>query len=385
MAAEEQAMDFNLSEEQILIRDMARDFAKNELASNAGEWDQQAAFPEGPIRQMAELGLSGVNIPEELGGAEAGSVALSLAIAEIAAGCASCAVTMSVTNMVCEVIDKFGTDEQRQRYCPRITTGEYVAGAFCLSEAGAGSDPGAMKTTAERRGDKWILNGEKLWISSGTYAGVHVVWARTGGKGTGGISCFLVEGENPGLEPGKKEDKMGLRASNTVPVLFEDCEVPASALLGAENEGFKVAMMALDGGRIGIASQALGIGLAAQEAAVEYAKERQQFGRPIGDFQAIQWMLADSATELAAARHLTLRAAWIKEQGRPFTREASMAKTFTTEAAQEVCDRAVQIHGGYGYVKEYAVERHYRDVRATRIYEGTNQIQRIVIARSLLD
>jgi len=234
-------------------------------------------------------------------------------------------------------------------------------------------------------GDKWILNGEKMWITSGSYAGVHVVWARTGGKGTGGISCFLVEGENPGLKPGKKEDKMGLRASNTVPVLFEDCEVPASALLGAENEGFKVAMMALDGGRIGIASQALGIGLAAQEAAVEYAKERQQFGKPIGKFQAIQWMLADSETELAAARQLTLRAAWLKEQGRRFTREASMAKTFTTEAAQQACDRAIQVHGGYGYVKEYPVERHFRDVRATRIYEGTNQVQRIVIARSLLD
>ena len=378
-------MEFTLSEEQTLIRDMARDFAKNELAPNAGEWDQTSTFPEEPIHQMAELGLSGVNIPEEYGGAEAGPVALSLAITEIARGCASCAVTMSVTNMVCEVIAKFGTDEQRQRYCPRITSGDYVAGAFCLSEAGAGSDPGSMKTTAERKGDSWILNGEKMWITSGTYAGVHVVWARTGGKGTAGISCFLVEGENPGLKPGKKEDKMGLRASNTVPVLFEDCEVPASALLGVENEGFKVAMMALDGGRIGIASQALGIGVAAQEAAVEYAKERQQFGKPIGAFQAIQWMLADSETELAAARHLTMRAAWLKEQGKPFTREASMAKTFTTEKAQEACDRAIQVHGGYGYVKEYSVERNFRDVRATRIYEGTNQVQRIVIARSLLD
>jgi alkylation response protein AidB-like acyl-CoA dehydrogenase len=378
-------MEFTLSEEQTLIRDMARDFARNELAPNAGEWDQRAEFPEGQIRQMAELGLSGVNIPEEIGGAEAGPVALSLAITEIAKGCASCAVTLSVTNMVCEVIDKFGTDEQRRTYCPRITSGEYVAGAFCLSEAGAGSDPGAMKTTAERDGDGWVLNGEKLWISSGTYAGLHVVWARTGGKGTAGISCFLVEGENPGLKPGKKEDKMGLRASNTVPVLFEDCRVPKSALLGEESEGFKVAMMALDGGRIGIASQALGIGSAAQEAAVAYAAERQQFGQPIANFQAIQWMLADSETELAAARQLTLRAAWLKEQGRPFTREASMAKAYTTERAQAACDRAVQVHGGYGYVKEYAVERHYRDVRATLIYEGTNQIQRMVIARSLLD
>ena len=378
-------MDFSLTEEQILIRDMARDFAQNELAPNASAWDQAAHFPEDRIRQMAELGLMGVNVAEGLGGAGAGAVALSLAITEIASGCASCAVTMSVTNMVCEVIEKFGTPEQRKTYCPRITSGEYSCAAFSLSEAGAGSDPGSMKTTAERRGDRWILNGEKLWISHGDHSGVHVVWARTGGKGTKGISCFLVEAGNPGMKPGKPEHKMGLNADHTVPVLFEDCEVPGTALLGRENEGFKVAMMALDGGRIGIASQALGIGLAAQRAAATYARERQQFGRAIGGFQAIQWMLADNETELAAARHLTLRAAWLKEQGRPFTREASMAKTFSTEAAGRVCDNALQIHGGYGYVKEYDVERHYRDVRVTRIYEGTNQVQRIVIARSLLD
>jgi alkylation response protein AidB-like acyl-CoA dehydrogenase len=377
-------MDWSLSEEQSLIRDMARDFAKNELAPNAGEWDQKSIFPKDHIKQMAELGLMGVNIPEDLGGSECGPVALSLAITEIAKGCASCGVTMSVTNMVCEVIAKFGTDEQKKKYGPLITSGEYLAGAFCLSEAGAGSDPGAMKVTAERKGDGWVLNGEKLWITSGAYAGVCVVWARTGGKGTAGISCFLVEGENPGLIPGKKEDKMGLRASNTVPVLFEDCYVPAGALLGEENQGFKVAMMALDGGRIGIASQALGIGLAAQEAAIEYARERQQFGRPIAKFQAIQWMIADNETELEAARNLTMRAAWLKEQGVPFTLEASMAKTYSTEAATRACDRALQVHGGYGYVKEYAVERHYRDVRVTQIYEGTNQVQRIVMARELL-
>jgi alkylation response protein AidB-like acyl-CoA dehydrogenase len=381
-------MDLTLSEEQTLIKDMARDFAKNELAPNAGEWDQAGEFPADAIRQMAELGLMGVNIPEELGGAECGPVALSLAITEIAKGCASCAVTMSVTNMVCEVIEKFGTKEQREKYCPKITSGEYLAGAFCLSEAGAGSDPGGMKVTAERRGDRWILNGEKMWITSGTYAGVHVVWARTGGKdlkGTKGITCFLVEGDNPGLTPGKKEDKMGLRASNTVPVLFEDCEIPETAMLGELNQGFKVAMMALDGGRIGIASQALGIGVAAQEESVAYAVERQQFNKPLSKFQAIQWMLADNETELEAARQLTLRAAWLKEAGKPFTQEASMAKTWATEAAGRVCDNAIQIHGGYGYVKEYAVERHYRDVRVTRIYEGTNQVQRIVIARNLLE
>lgn len=376
-------MDWTLEEEEILIRDMARDFARRELAPNAGKWDQEGHFPKEQIQQMAELGLMGVNVPEALGGAEAGPVALSLAITEIAKGCASSAVTTSVTNMVCEVIAAFGTAKQQATYCPRLTSGDYIAGAFCLSEAGAGSDPGGMKTTAEKKGDRWILNGEKMWITSGAYAGVHVVWARTGGKGARGLSCFLVEGDNPGLKPGKKEDKMGLRASNTTPVLLEDCEVPLDALLGQENHGFKVAMMALDGGRIGIASQALGIGLAAQEAAIAYAKERQQFGQPIAEFQAIQWMLADNETELAAARNLTLRAAWLKGQGRPFTKEASMAKAYATEAAGRACDNALQIHGGYGYVKEYPVERHYRDVRATRIYEGTNQVQRVVIAREV--
>lgn len=378
-------MDLHLSEEQVLIRDMAKEFAKKELAPNAGKWDEEEIFPEQQLRMMAELGLNGINIEERLGGAEAGPVALSLAITEIAKGCASTAVAMSVTNMVCEVIAKFGTEEQKQKYCHKITSGEYVAGAFSLSEAGAGSDPGGMKTTAVKKGDRWILNGEKMWITSGKYAGVHVVWARTGGKGTKGISCFLVEKGTPGMEAGKGEQKMGLRASNTVPVVFDDCEIDAGALLGEENQGFKVAMMALDGGRIGIASQALGIGLAAHEASASYAKERQQFGRSIAEFQAIQWMIADTETELEAARNLTLRAAWLKGQGRPFTKEASMAKTYSTEAAGLACDRAVQIHGGYGYVKEYSVERNYRDVRATRIYEGTNQIQRIVIARHVLD
>ncbi len=378
-------MNLNLTQEQRLIRDMARDFAKNELAPRALAWDLDASFPEDQIRQMAELGLMGVNVPESLGGAEAGPEALSMAITEIAKGCASCAVTMSVTNMVGEVIAKFGTDEQKRAYCPKITSGEYLAGAFCLSEAGAGSDPGSMKTTAVKRGDRWILSGEKMWITSGAYAGVHVVWARTGGKGTKGISCFLVEAGTEGMSTGKKEDKMGLRASNTVPVLFEDCAVPESALLGEVDKGFAIAMMALDGGRIGIASQALGIGLAARDEAVSYAKERVQFKRPIADFQGIQWMLADNETELCAARALTLRAAWLKGKGRPFSYEASMAKTFASEAAGRVCDNALQIHGGYGYVKEYPIERHYRDVRVTRIYEGTNQIQRLVIARHLLE
>jgi alkylation response protein AidB-like acyl-CoA dehydrogenase len=291
---------------------------------------------------------------------------------------------MSVTNMVAEVIARFGTDAQRERHVPKLTSGEYVTGAFALSEPEAGSDPGSMRTTAERVPGGWVLRGQKQWITSGAYAGLLVVWARTGGPGTKGISAFLVEGGTPGLSAGKEEDKLGLRASNTVPILLDGCRVPEDALLGAEDQGFKVAMMALDGGRIGIASQAIGIATAALEEAVAYARERKQFGRPIGDFQGLQWMLADAATELDAARLLTLRAAMLKEAGRPFTREASMAKLFASEAAGRVCDRALQIHGGYGYVRDFAAERHYRDVRVTRIYEGTSEIQRTVIARSVL-
>jgi alkylation response protein AidB-like acyl-CoA dehydrogenase len=241
-----------------------------------------------------------------------------------------------------------------------------------------------MRTHAERTADGWILRGEKQWITSGAYAGVMVVWARTGQPGTKGISAFLVEGGTPGLRVGKHEDKLGLRASNTVPLTFDDCRIPADALLGVENEGFKIAMMALDGGRIGIASQAVGIATAAVEEAVDYAKQRKQFGKPIGDFQAIQWMIADSRTELEAARLLTLRAAEMKERGVPFSKEAAMAKLYASEAVNRICYRCLQVHGGYGYVRDFAIERHTRDARVTTIYEGTSEIQRTVIARAAL-
>jgi alkylation response protein AidB-like acyl-CoA dehydrogenase len=328
--------------------------------------------------------MFGVNVPEALGGAEAGVIAYSLAMTEIAKACASSAVTMAVSNMVAEVITKFGNDEQRKKYVPRLCDGSLVAGSFALSEPEAGSDPGAMQTTAGRDGNHWVLDGSKQWITSGDFAGVFVVWARTGGKGTRGISAFLVEQGTPGLSVGHHEDKMGLRGSSTTSLHFEACRIPASALLSEENGGFKIAMMALDGGRIGIASQALGIAEAALEKSISYAKERHTFGSPIADKQAIQWMIADGRTELDAARLLTLRAAWLKEHGQLFSREAAMAKLWSTEAAGRVCDRAVQIHGGYGYVKEYDVERHYRDVRVTRIYEGTSEIQRIVISRAAI-
>lgn len=377
-------MDLELTETQQMIARTARDFAERAVKPIAAEIDRTERFPIENIRGLAELGLMGVNVPAEFGGAEAGVVSYALAMMEIARACASTAVTMAVTNMVAEVIARFGSKAQREHHVPRLTSGEHVAGAFALSEPEAGSDPGAMLTTAERVPDGWILRGQKQWITNGAHAGVHVVWARTGGPGTRGISTFLVERGTPGLKPGKPEEKMGLRASNTVPLTLDEVKVPSDAILGEEGQGFKVAMMALDGGRVGIASQAIGIATAALEEAVAYARDRKTFGKPIADHQAIQWMLADSATELDAARLLTLRAALLKEQGRPFSREASMAKLFASEKANQICDRAVQIHGGYGYVRDFAAERHLRDVRVTRIYEGTSEIQRLVIARHVL-
>ena len=381
-------MDFALGETQVMVQRAARDYATRVIAPAAAAIDREERFPAEILKGLAELGLMAVNVPEDLGGAGAGAVAYALAMQEVARACASTAVTMAVTNMVGEVIARFGTDAQRRAYVPKLASGAYAAGAFALSEPEAGSDPGAMRTTARRDGDGWVLDGQKQWITSGAHAGVLVVWARTGDRerlpGTRGISCFLVEGGTPGLKVGRAEDKMGLRGSNTVPLTFDGCRVPASALLGEENGGFKIAMMALDGGRIGISCQALGIARAALEESVAYARERRQFDRAISEFQATQWKLADMAVEIDAAHLLALRAAWLKEHGRPFSREASMAKVFATEAANRVCNRAVQIHGGYGYTREFAAERHLRDARVTTIYEGTSEVQRIVIARSTL-
>jgi alkylation response protein AidB-like acyl-CoA dehydrogenase len=373
-----------LSETQRLVQASAREVARRVLAPVAAELDRSGEFPEAPLRELAALGLMGVNVPARFGGAEAGVVAYSLALQEIAAACASTAVTMAVTNMVAEVIAHFGSDAQRAAYLPKLCSGEFIAGAFALSESAAGSDPGSLTTRAVRDGADWLLSGDKQWITSGDRAGVLVVWARTADAGARGLSCFLVEQGTPGMTVTRKEDKLGLRASSTVSLSFDGCRLPASALLGAEQGGFKVAMMALDGGRIGIASQALGIARAALAESVAYAKQRVQFGRPIADFQAIQWMIADSETELSAARLLALEAARLKEQGAPFSREAAMAKLFASEAAFRICDRNLQIHGGAGYVRDFPAERHVRDVRVTRIYEGTSEIQRLVIARSVL-
>ena len=328
----------------------------------------------------------GLNVREEYGGSEAGVIAFSVALTEIAKACSSTAVTLSVSNMVAEVIQAVGDETQRRQYIPKICSGEYLAGAFALTEAGAGSDPAGMTTSAVLDGDHWVLNGSKIFITSAPYAGVFVVWAVTAknaAKGKG-ISCFLVEQNAPGLVIGKKEEKMGQHASATNELLFQNCRIPKDALMGKLNDGFRVAVGELAGGRIGIGSLALGIGLAAMDAAGAYALERKQFGQKIAEFQAIQWKLADCYTDLEAARWLLINAAYRKEQGRSFGKEASMAKLFASEAANRACYEAMQIFGGYGYTRDFPIERYARDARITSIYEGTSEIQRLISARDIL-
>lgn len=377
-------MDLELDDTQRMVRDTARAFADKQLVPNAARFEREEKIPREVLAELAGLGLLAVNIPAEYDGAEAGAVAYALAMMEIARGCASTAVTMAVTNMVGEVIAKFGTDAQKERYVRGLATGQLVAGSFALSEAEAGSDPGSMRTTAEKKGDRWLIRGAKQWITSADFAGVFVLWARTGGPGTAGISTFLVPADTQGLRVSKHEDKMGLRASSTCALTFDDCELPEDALLGELGGGFKIAMMALDGGRIGIGAQACGVATAALDEGVAYARDRKQFGKAIADFQAIQWMIADSRTELDAAKLLVLRAASLKQAGTLFSREAAMAKVYATEKAGLICDRMLQVHGGYGYTRDFAIERHVRDVRVSRIYEGTSEIQRTVIARAVL-
>ncbi|WP_372749495.1 acyl-CoA dehydrogenase family protein [Litorivivens sp.] len=381
-------MHFELSEEQSMIRDTAAQFAESELAPLAAKFDkgeEKEAFMTN-LSKLAELGFMGLNIKAEYGGTEAGVVAFSLAITELAKACASTAVTTSVTNMVAEVIQAMGTEAQRQKYLPKITSGEYAAGGFCLTEPGAGSDPASMRTTAVKDGDSYILNGSKAYITSGEYAGVFVVWAvtdKTAKRGKG-ISVFLVENGIPGLVVGPAEEKMGQKASATNAVYFEDCRIPADALMGEENRGLQVALGELAGGRIGIGSLALGIGQAALDYGRDYIKEREQFGQPLSNFQGLQWMLADGYTEMEAARLLLMQAACLKEEGKPFATQASMAKLFATEAANKACYTGLQLLGGNGYNREYPLERMARDVRITSIYEGTSEIQRLVISRDIL-
>lgn len=381
-------MQLALTEEQTLIQDSARRFAENELAPVAASLEQPENRPIylDILKQLAELGFMGLNIKADYGGTEAGVVAFSVALTEIASACASTGVAMSVNNLVGEVIQSIGSEAQKAEYIPRICSGESPCASFCLSEADAGSDPSRMTTRAVRDGDSWILNGTKMWISSAEYAGFFVVWAVTDtdaapGKG---ISCFIVDADTPGVSIGPAEQKMGQRASSTNPVIFEDCRVPASAMLGEENSGFRIAVGELTGGRIGIASLALGVGTAALKSAREYASERQQFGKKITDFQGIQFMLADSYTEREAARLLTMNAAWLKETGAPYMQAASMAKLYSSEWANRACYTALQLLGGAGYTEDYPVERYARDARVTTIYEGTSEIQRVIISRELL-
>jgi alkylation response protein AidB-like acyl-CoA dehydrogenase len=378
-------MDFEPSEAQRAVVETARAFARQRIAPAAAENDRLARFPTELVKGLGELGLLAVNVPAEYGGSEAGPVSAALALAEIAAADCAVAVTMGVTNMVAETIWRFGTEAQRRRHLPRLASGEAVAGAFALSEAQAGSDAAAMTTRATRRGDRWVIDGAKQWITSGDVAGVMVVWAKTDpAAGSKGVTAFVVEGGTPGLSVGRHEEKMGIRASSTVSLAFDGCEVPDEARLGDVGEGFRIALTALDGGRIGIGAQATGTIRAALEASVRYAKDRWSFGVPIAEHQAIRFMLADMAVEHDTARLLTLRAAALKEAGLPFGREASMAKLWGSEAAQRAVTRAVQIHGGYGYTDAFPVERYFRDARVQTIYEGTSEIQRLVIARELL-
>ncbi|MCJ7546243.1 MAG: acyl-CoA dehydrogenase family protein [Deltaproteobacteria bacterium] len=378
-------MDFCLTEEQAMIRDMVREFAEKEIKPKAAYYDESKEFPFETLKALAGLGLMGMNIPQEYGGSNVGTTAYSLAITEIAKGCAATAVTTSVTNMVAEVIHEFGTDEVKNKHLPRICSGEYPAGSFALTEPQAGSDAANIRTTATKDGNSYILNGQKSFITSGEHSGITVVWAVTDkeAKRGKGISAFVVEKGTPGFIIGKNEEKMGQRASTTNELFFEECRIPKENLLAHEGDGFKISMMELDGGRIGIASLALGLGYAAIDYATEYAKGREQFGQPIANFQAIQWMVADSYTELDAAQLLVLRASFLKEKKMPFSKEASMAKLFASETARRVTIRAIQILGGYGYIKEYPVERYHRDVIVTTLYEGTSEIQRHVIARSI--
>jgi len=381
-------MDLTLTEEQTMIAEVAQQFAQEQLAPVAAQLDEEGdrQLFLNNLKQLAELGFMGLNIDSQYGGTQAGSVAFSLAVTEIAKGCAATATTMSVTNMVGEVIQAVASDAQKNKYIPKICSGEYAAGGFCLTESTAGSDPSSMKTTAVQEGDEWVLNGAKQFITSAQYAGVFVVWAvtdKSAARGKG-ISCFLVEAGTAGLVIAKPEKKMGQHASATSEVMFDNCRIAADALMGELNQGFKVAIGELAGGRIGIGSLALGVGLAAMEYARDYITQRKQFGQAISNFQGVQWMMADAFTELEAARLLLMSAADKRAKGEPYSKEASMAKLFASEKANKACYTALQLMGGYGYIKEFPLERYARDVRLTSIYEGTSEIQRVIIARELL-
>jgi butyryl-CoA dehydrogenase len=378
-------MGWELTEEQKMIRAMVRDFSRSEILPTAAERDKTREFPAEILKQMGELGLMGMNVPTEYNGAGVDTISYSLALQEVAYACASTAVIMSVHNSVaCGPIFLFGSDYLKEAYLKPLAAGEKI-GSFALTEPGAGSDPASQKAKAVRKGSSYVINGTKTFITTGKNSQVTVVTAYTDTeKKHKGISAFVVEKGTPGFSVGKEEEKMGLRASDTVELIFEDCRVPEENLLGKEGDGFVIAMASLDGGRIGIASQSVGLAQACLDVAVNYAKERIQFGKPIAQFQGIRWMIADMATQIEAARQLTFHAAAMRDRGENFTAAASMAKVFASEMANKVAYQALQIHGGYGYIQEFSVERHYRDVRVFTLYEGTSEIQRKVIANHVL-
>lgn len=373
-----------LTQEQEMIRDSLRAFAQERLAPFAEQWDRNHTFPREALKELAELGALGMVVPEQWGGAGMDYMSLVLALEEIAAGDGATSTIVSVQNsLACGIPNRYGNDAQKEQWLKPLARGEKL-GCFCLTEPHVGSDAAALKTTAVRDGDSWVINGVKQFITTGREADVAIVFAvtdKTAGKK--GISCFLVPTNTPGYIVARIEEKMGQKASDTAQILFENCRVPADALLGAEGEGYKIALSNLEAGRIGIAAQCLGMARAALEAAVKYAHERETFGKPIFEHQAVNFRLADMATQLEAARQLVWHAASLKDAGQPCLKEASMAKLFASEMAEKVCSDAIQIHGGYGYVSDFPVERIYRDVRVCQIYEGASDIQRLVIGRSL--
>ncbi|MBI4229230.1 MAG: acyl-CoA dehydrogenase [Planctomycetes bacterium] len=378
-------MDFDLTEDHLRLREMVRDFARSEIAPNAAAWDRDGTFPAGAVRRMGELGLMGVQIPEAYGGAGLDPISGAIVVEEIARADASSSVILSVNNsLVCNLILKHGSEEQKRRILPDLASGRKL-GCYGLSEPGAGSDSANQKTRAVRDGSDYVLTGTKNFITTGSEADVAIVIATTDpALGKKGISAFVVPTDTPGFRPGKPEKKMGLHASPTTEIHLENCRVPAPDRIGEEGAGLKIALSTLDEGRIGIGAQAVGIAQASLDAAISYSKERTQFGSPIASFQSVQWMLADMATEIEAARLLVYRAAHAKTRGGRYTREAAMAKLFASETCRRATEKAVQIHGGYGYTRDYPVERYFRDGRITEIYEGTSQMQRLVIARGLL-
>ncbi len=376
---------FTLTEDQEALRREIRDFAAREIAPNVLRWDEASEFPMEVVKQLGQMGLLGVIFPPEYGGAGLGYVDYMLAIEELSAVDGSIGIIVAAHNSLCtNHIFLAGSEAQKKKYLPKLTTGEHL-GAWGLTEPGSGSDASAARTTAVRKGDQWFLNGTKTFITNGHYADVSVIIAGTNrDEGTHGLSAFIVEKGTPGFRPGKKENKLGLRASDTSELIFEDCAIPAENLLGKEGEGFIDAMRTLDGGRISIAALSLGIARGALDASVKYVKQRRQFGKAIAEFQGIQWKLADMATELDAARLLTLRAAVLKDAGTRVTQESAMAKLYASEVAVRICNEAVQLHGGYGFIKDYPVEKFYRDVKLCTIGEGTSEIQRMVIGREIL-